>query len=287
MIVVPGEVPVLAGGREELGAEGLAAAVEEVAEPFAFFVGHAAETEAADAVREDFEVAEAPVVFQRGGVKTDEVAAGRTGVGDAFVVVDEVAAAVKDQLAAVHFGRERVVGGVSVDEVGAAAFDELAGHAAVDGGNGSDPVFAPVERDDNEVALLAAGPDVRHGGGQGRHSRVGERADLELLKGRKIAALSGIALPVSFEESLIELGGDLVYTKRFVDHHRFSQQEILNVINRGKTRQADFIVTTQKDAVRFPKIDRRDLPIYFLRVEIKILKGAMNFQDCVRQICFR
>jgi tetraacyldisaccharide 4'-kinase len=36
-----------------------------------------------------------------------------------------------------------------------------------------------------------------------------------------------------------------------------------------------------------PKIDRRDLPIYFIRVEIKILKGAKDFQDCVRQICFR
>ena len=115
---------------------------------------------------------------------------------------------------------------------------------------------------------------------------TGDRVGLHLLKGRKIAALSGIALPVSFEESLIALGGDLVYTKRFVDHHRFTQQEILNVINRGKTRLADFIVTTQKDAVRFPKIDRRDLPIYFMRVEIKILKGAKNFQDCVRQICF-
>ena len=115
---------------------------------------------------------------------------------------------------------------------------------------------------------------------------TGEREGLGFLNGRKIAALSGIALPASFEESLMDLGADLVYTKRFVDHHRFSQQEVLNVINRGKTRQADFIVTTQKDAVRFPKIDRRDLPIYFMRVEIKILKGAKNFQDCVRQICF-
>ena len=116
---------------------------------------------------------------------------------------------------------------------------------------------------------------------------TGDRVGLHLLKGKKIAALSGIALPVSFEESLISLGGDLVYTKRFVDHHRFTQQEILNVINRGKTRLADFIVTTQKDAVRFPKIDRRDLPIYFMRVEIKIIKGAKNFQECVRQICFQ
>ncbi|MGZ4987784.1 MAG: tetraacyldisaccharide 4'-kinase, partial [Limisphaerales bacterium] len=59
------------------------------------------------------------------------------------------------------------------------------------------------------------------------------------------------------------------------------------VINRSKKRQADAILTTQKDAVRFPKIDRRDIPILFMRVEIKILNGAEDFQDCVRKICFR
>ena len=67
----------------------------------------------------------------------------------------------------------------------------------------------------------------------------------------------------------------------------FTQQEILNVINRSKKRQAEAIITTQKDAVRFPKLDRRDLPIFFMRVEIKILAGANDFQDCVRKICFR
>ena len=82
-------------------------------------------------------------------------------------------------------------------------------------------------------------------------------------------------------------GRELVYSKRFADHHRFTQQEVLNAVNRSKKRQATAIITTQKDAVRFPKIDRRDLPIYFMRVEIKILKGAKDFHDCVRQICFR
>ena len=115
----------------------------------------------------------------------------------------------------------------------------------------------------------------------------GERKGLDFLKGKKVASLSGIAQPESFEQSLVKLGGELVYSKRFVDHHRFTQQEILNAINRSKKRQAEVIITTQKDAVRFPKIDRRDLPIYFMRVEIKIVSGASDFQDCVRKICFR
>lgn len=116
---------------------------------------------------------------------------------------------------------------------------------------------------------------------------IEDRCGLDLLKGRKIATVSGIAQPESFERSLAALGAELVYSRRFADHHRFSQQELLNVINRSKKKRAEAILTTQKDAVRFPKLDRRDLPIYFMRVEIKIISGAKDFEDCVRQICFR
>lgn len=116
---------------------------------------------------------------------------------------------------------------------------------------------------------------------------TGERRPLDFLRGRRVASLSGIAQPESFERSLVELGGELVYSKRFADHHRFTQQEILNVINRSKKRQAEAIITTQKDAVRFSKLDRRDLAIHFMRVEIRIVRGAKDFQECVRQICFR
>jgi tetraacyldisaccharide 4'-kinase len=116
---------------------------------------------------------------------------------------------------------------------------------------------------------------------------TGQRHGLDLIKGRRVASLSGIAQPGSFEQSLATLGATLVYSKRFTDHHRFTQQELINAINRSKKRQAECVITTQKDAVRFPKIDRRDLAIYFVRVEIKILSGAEDFQDCVRKICFR
>jgi tetraacyldisaccharide 4'-kinase len=116
---------------------------------------------------------------------------------------------------------------------------------------------------------------------------TGERHAIESIAGKRVASLSGIAQPESFEESLVGLGAELVYAKRFADHHRFTQQELLNAINRGAKRNAALLLTTQKDAVRFPKLDRRDLPILFMRVEIRIIRGAKNFQECVRQICFR
>jgi tetraacyldisaccharide 4'-kinase len=39
--------------------------------------------------------------------------------------------------------------------------------------------------------------------------------------------------------------------------------------------------------VRFPRIDRRDLPIYFLRVEIELLSGVEDFYACIKRICFK
>ncbi len=116
---------------------------------------------------------------------------------------------------------------------------------------------------------------------------TGDRHKLDVLKNLPVAAISGIAAPESFEDGLRGLGADVIYAKRYADHHRYTQQEILNMINRSVKRGAKAILTTEKDAVRFPKIDRRDLPIYFLRVEIKIIAGAKDFDDAVARICHR
>jgi tetraacyldisaccharide 4'-kinase len=116
---------------------------------------------------------------------------------------------------------------------------------------------------------------------------TGERKNLDFLQELEMAAISGIAAPKGFEDELVRLGAKVVYHKRYADHHRYSQQEILDVINKGLNRGAKIIVTTEKDAVRFPMIERRDLPIYFLRVEIEMLSGTEDFNACISRICFK
>jgi tetraacyldisaccharide 4'-kinase len=114
---------------------------------------------------------------------------------------------------------------------------------------------------------------------------TGKRCELNHLQGLDVAALSGIAAPEGFEDGLRALGANVVYVKRYADHHRYSQQEILNMINRSVRRGAAAIITTEKDSVRFPKIDRRDIPMYYLRVEIRIIAGAKDFDDAIARIC--
>lgn len=112
-----------------------------------------------------------------------------------------------------------------------------------------------------------------------------ERQDLSFLKDQRVAALSGIARPESFEVGLKKLGAEILYSKQYADHHRFTLHEMQNMFQRAKSRGARVIVTTEKDAVRLPRLETRPLPVYFLRVEIKISSGSETFEECVERLC--
>ena len=114
-----------------------------------------------------------------------------------------------------------------------------------------------------------------------------ERSGLERLRGMKVYAVSGIAAPLSFENSLEKLGATLLERRHFADHHRFSQQETIDIVNRAQELGADAVVTTEKDAVRMTRIDRRAVPVLFLRIEVQFLDGADEFRRCVNEITFK
>jgi tetraacyldisaccharide 4'-kinase len=108
---------------------------------------------------------------------------------------------------------------------------------------------------------------------------------LSYLKDLRIGMISGIARPESFEQGLRNLGAELIYSRRFADHHRFSEGEIAKMFERSKARGARAVITTEKDSVRFPRLGKRLLPVYFLRVEIEIIRGHDAFQRCLEGMC--
>jgi tetraacyldisaccharide 4'-kinase len=113
----------------------------------------------------------------------------------------------------------------------------------------------------------------------------GEQLPLDRLTNTYIGSFCGIAAPDSFEDGLRKLGARIELAKRFTDHHRYSEAELQSFINRCLRRDVDMIVTTEKDAVRFPRLTNPEVPIYFLRVEILILSGHETWEHCVARIC--
>lgn len=114
----------------------------------------------------------------------------------------------------------------------------------------------------------------------------GDTLPLTALRGKRIAAISGIANPASFEDFLRELGAEIVVSRHFADHHRFSAQELIDFVNSAHDADVDMILTTEKDAVRIPRLDHCRVPMMFLRVEIDILSGHESFDQCITRICF-
>lgn len=118
-----------------------------------------------------------------------------------------------------------------------------------------------------------------------QHIETRETLPLDALKGKKVGTVSAIAVPESFEEGVKNLGASVEATCRFMDHHRFTEQEIISFINCCVESEVDMIITTEKDAVRFPRLGRMDVPIFFLRVEIGILSNEESFDQCIARIC--
>ena len=112
-----------------------------------------------------------------------------------------------------------------------------------------------------------------------------ERQPLEFLKDKWVAAISAIAVPEAFEGSLEKLGARVELRRRFADHYRFSRKEVDAFMHRCVERDMELILTTEKDAVRFPRPSSIDVPVYFLRIEVEILKGQDVWDDLVTRIC--
>jgi len=114
-----------------------------------------------------------------------------------------------------------------------------------------------------------------------------EEFPLSWLAGKTLCTLSGIASPKGFENSLRHMGAKVVWCERYADHHRYDSSEVLYALNRTADMAADALVTTEKDAVRFPRFETTPVKCLYLRIAIEILDGEDGFREIVDRICFR
>ena len=109
---------------------------------------------------------------------------------------------------------------------------------------------------------------------------------LSWLQGKTLCTLAGIASPRGFEDSLRHMGAKVVWCERYADHHRYDPGEVLYALNRTADMGADALVTTEKDAVRFPRFETTPVRCFYLRIAIDILNGREHFNRIINRICY-
>jgi tetraacyldisaccharide 4'-kinase len=108
------------------------------------------------------------------------------------------------------------------------------------------------------------------------------RRTLSLGEGGDVAlptmplAFCGIARPESFTQMLAGQGYEPTDTVEFADHHAYSEDDVMRLLERARLCGANGFVTTEKDAVKLTPVMRDHLeavgPIVVARLHVELLE---------------
>ncbi|CUH94530.1 hypothetical protein P22_0596 [Propionispora sp. 2/2-37] len=110
---------------------------------------------------------------------------------------------------------------------------------------------------------------------------------LETVRGKKVMALSAIGNPSSFEQTIVDIGAEVVYSARYPDHHSYTMVEMQQVMQRAVENGVYAVITTGKDAVKIPAEfihSQRPLPIYMLDIELRFTEGYPEMMELINRV---
>jgi tetraacyldisaccharide 4'-kinase len=98
------------------------------------------------------------------------------------------------------------------------------------------------------------------------------------LADKKLYAFCGIGNPDAFFQTLDELALNIAGTRVYNDHHMYTDSDIAEICEDSRYKQAEMIITTQKDWVKTALlcIEKFDIPIAFLAVELEFIDGRQQ-----------
>jgi tetraacyldisaccharide 4'-kinase len=131
------------------------------------------------------------------------------------------------------------------------------------------PVLDRLQRTAPKVPVLTS----RHRPVSATPIAGGPEQALEILKGKRLLAVSGIARPEAFRATLADLGLEVAGHIRFPDHYWYSDADRRRLRQRAAALGAD-VITTSKDAVRMGWSAEDPVRAWSLDVELEILSGA-------------
>ena len=110
----------------------------------------------------------------------------------------------------------------------------------------------------------------------------GNREDLEVLSGKRVAAFSGIGNPDGFRKTLEKLNYDLQAWEVFPDHHRYTKMDCSKLESWVRKTGVDAVVTTEKDLVKWQCDHLSECPLWALAIEANVMTGKQILDHCLQ-----
>ena len=102
------------------------------------------------------------------------------------------------------------------------------------------------------------------------------------LKGRKVCAFTGIGVPESFKATLLGLNARIQSFIPFPDHYRYKERDLDDIRKTALRSSAEFIITTEKDAIKLSEYHHFCDNLLVLRTEIRLGEGAHTLMQWIK-----
>lgn len=101
------------------------------------------------------------------------------------------------------------------------------------------------------------------------------------LRGKKVCAFCGIARPASFKKTLLEADAKILSFDPYPDHHIFRDYDLEELKDKFTNLHADYLVTTEKDAMRLAGYPEFLKMVCILRMEMEIKPSLSSFENFI------
>ncbi len=113
--------------------------------------------------------------------------------------------------------------------------------------------------------------------GTGREVAVTDLREMRLL------AFCGIGTPASFAHTLRDdLNLDPVDMESYPDHHDYTDGDRNELMERAEDERIKALITTRKDAVKWPK--NTFVPLYYVDVEVRVTQGSSRLKTALDEV---
>ncbi len=110
--------------------------------------------------------------------------------------------------------------------------------------------------------------------------------DLLFLRDKKVILVSSIGDPEYFEKTVKGLGAMILGHMAFNDHHDFKEADIKRILKMCGAKAPNFMVTTEKDAVKFARMSFsfENYTMMTLAIRMDITSGREQLIDRLRSV---
>lgn len=109
----------------------------------------------------------------------------------------------------------------------------------------------------------------------------GSALPLDWLAGREVVILCGIANPASFVQTVTDAGGRVCGVLAHPDHHPFTPSDLDRATSLAEESGVEWIVTTEKDAVRVPPEHPIRNHLAVLDITLRLTSGEQTLERIV------